>query len=353
MRDYVVQLRKKLEPRFLNIVAGDVNAAQQPFLMWKNVQYATHRHDVRSGAAAGRGRADGHRRIDGAGAGRRQATSARDARGSIANAPGDPDLAVPAGQRARYEAAFARFCRVFPDMFYMEERGRNYFDTTKDRGRYLSAGFHNLMGYFRDDQPLYELILDEQQQASWTSCGGSWTSSPSATCRTYVAVHREPDDSRRWDAAAFGCRRTRIRSRSPPKPRIRGDRSRVPGRLPRAAKRRRSRPSEEYFDWINDRHPLGREGPASTPSRATWRRCWTSPARAYRRPLTQAERDDLRGVLPRAARRTGWTTKTRDARVARQRADVARLLLPHRPGRERRRRRRASVRCRITRWPAG
>ena len=89
----------------------------------------------------------------------------------ITNAPGDPDLAVPKGERAKYEAAFGRFCAIFPDMFYMQERGRNYFDRTKDRGRYLSAGFHNLMGYFRDDQPLYELILDaagrEQLDEMW------------------------------------------------------------------------------------------------------------------------------------------------------------------------------------------
>ncbi len=38
---------------------------------------------------------------------------------------------MPAGQRARYEAAFARFCSVFPDAFYMAERGRNYLDTTQ------------------------------------------------------------------------------------------------------------------------------------------------------------------------------------------------------------------------------
>ena len=67
-------------------------------------------------------------------------------------------------ERARYEAAFARFCAVFPDAFVVSERGRNYFDKSKDRGRYLSAGFHNLMGYFRDDQPLYELLLDEKDQ---------------------------------------------------------------------------------------------------------------------------------------------------------------------------------------------
>ena len=53
-------------------------------------------------------------------------------------------------------------------MFYKESRGRNYFRTGKDEGRYLSAGFHNVMGYTRDDTPLKELILDEKgQKAEW------------------------------------------------------------------------------------------------------------------------------------------------------------------------------------------
>src|SRR5258706_6924745 len=30
--------------------------------------------------------------------------------------------------------------------------------------RLLSAGFHSQMGYFRDDRPLYELVLDATQQ---------------------------------------------------------------------------------------------------------------------------------------------------------------------------------------------
>ena len=30
--------------------------------------------------------------------------------------------------------------------------------------RLLSAGFHSQMGYFRDDRPLYELVLDAAQQ---------------------------------------------------------------------------------------------------------------------------------------------------------------------------------------------
>jgi hypothetical protein len=37
---------------------------------------------------------------------------------------GDPDLVVPAAERSRYEASFARFAAVFPDVFYVSERGR-------------------------------------------------------------------------------------------------------------------------------------------------------------------------------------------------------------------------------------
>jgi hypothetical protein len=45
--------------------------------------------------------------------------------------------------------------------FYISERGRYFPDNIRDKGRHLSAGFHNLMGYFRDDLPLYQMILDD------------------------------------------------------------------------------------------------------------------------------------------------------------------------------------------------
>jgi hypothetical protein len=43
-------------------------------------------------------------------------------------------LLVPAGQRARYEASFAKFSDVFPDAFYIRERGRFYPDDSEDKG---------------------------------------------------------------------------------------------------------------------------------------------------------------------------------------------------------------------------
>ncbi len=162
MRDYVVQLRKKVEPRFLNIVAGKLTADRQPFLIWKDVQYATHRRTFDPAQLQVAGEpvpAPSTEPEPGAGN-----AFGPGATPLIKNQRRDPDLVVPAGQRPQYEAAFAKFCSVFPDLFYKESRGRNYFDTSKDQGRYLSAGFHNVMGYFRDDEPLYDLLLDAQQQ---------------------------------------------------------------------------------------------------------------------------------------------------------------------------------------------
>ena len=49
MRDYVVNLRKKVELRFPNIAAGKVTVGSQPMMIWNNVQYATHRREFDPG----------------------------------------------------------------------------------------------------------------------------------------------------------------------------------------------------------------------------------------------------------------------------------------------------------------
>ncbi len=76
----------------------------------------------------------------------------------------DNDLVVPKAQHARYQEAFERFAQVFPDDFYVSERGRYFPADTQDQGRLLSAGYHNVMGYYRDDTALRELILDDKGQ---------------------------------------------------------------------------------------------------------------------------------------------------------------------------------------------
>jgi hypothetical protein len=61
--------------------------------------------------------------------------------------------------------AIVRFCEIFPDAFVVSERGRMFLPPEKrNKGRLLSAGFHMMLGYFRDDAPLYDLLLDEAEQ---------------------------------------------------------------------------------------------------------------------------------------------------------------------------------------------
>jgi hypothetical protein len=77
---------------------------------------------------------------------------------------GDADLVYPAGQKEKYQKAFDRFASVFPDAFYVSERGRYWPDQSTDNGRLLSAGYHNTGGYYRDDTALMQLILDKDGQ---------------------------------------------------------------------------------------------------------------------------------------------------------------------------------------------
>jgi len=80
--------------------------------------------------------------------------------------PEDPEA------RERTVAAWERFCEVFPNRFYVDRRGREYLDPEKNRDqlesevRLLSAGFHSMMGYFRDDRPLVELGFESPHAAA-------------------------------------------------------------------------------------------------------------------------------------------------------------------------------------------
>jgi Protein of unknown function (DUF1592)/Protein of unknown function (DUF1588)/Protein of unknown function (DUF1587)/Protein of unknown function (DUF1585)/Protein of unknown function (DUF1595) len=175
MRDYVVRLRKKIELKHTELSVKGIGEDTQPFLMWRNKQYAS-----------------GRLSFD---------LAALQVQGDASDRAADPDLVVPPGQRARYEAAFARFASVFPDAFYVSERGRYFPDNTRDVGRHLSAGFHNLMGYFRDDRPLYELMLDEVGQKQLDAMWRELDFVAAATTRTYVQFYLSESGEARKAAA--------------------------------------------------------------------------------------------------------------------------------------------------------
>jgi hypothetical protein len=161
MRDFVVKIRAHTAMQFAAPVVAGLPAQSEPLLNWKLKEFAEHRresdpNDLRNDTdpppvvpAIPK-----YPKLHAEAAPRWAALSAK----ARAN---DTDLIVPAAQRARYQAAFARFASVFPDVFYVSERGRYFPDDSEDKGRLLSAGYHNTMGYYRDDLPLVQLILDD------------------------------------------------------------------------------------------------------------------------------------------------------------------------------------------------
>ncbi len=308
MRAYVLQLRKKVEPRFLNITAGKIGAASQPLLIWKNVQYATHRRtfdpaqlQVEGETKPAPEEASEPDTANPFGPGRTQL---------IKNIPGDPDLAVPAGQRARYEAAFGRFCSVFPDMFYKEERGRNYFDTTKDRGRYLSAGFHNLMGYFRDDQPLYELLLNDEQQKQLDEMWHELDFVASANIRTYIQFYLsgrrgargQPDEETPEGVARPEDKEITSEAR------INELRDRFVMQA-QGGSEEAIKAVKDYFKWVNDGIRWV-EKARSNAEPSHLESLLQFAARAYRRPLSQAEKNDLTGYYRSMRQKDGLDHET-------------------------------------------
>ena len=143
MRDYVVRTRQMLKPTFPNLQGGGIHKGSQAFVLWKNRQYAAHRMRF-DRSVLERLNADSNETL-----------------------PDELRILEEEETRLAHEQALTQFCAVFPDAFYISERGRDYLDkpnSYEEKGRLLSAGFHSMMGYFRDDRPLYELVLDEKEQ---------------------------------------------------------------------------------------------------------------------------------------------------------------------------------------------
>ena len=164
-------------------------AASQPLLSWKFNQFNTHRRTFDPGAL--RNDTDPVEQAPKIPpyAGLHGEASVRWAAVMKTAQLADPDLVVPAGQRARYEESFARFATVFPDRFYVEERGKFFPDNSADAGRLLSAGYHSVMGYWRDDNPLVELILDDKGKKELDKLWTEFDFYASHTARTFIQFY--------------------------------------------------------------------------------------------------------------------------------------------------------------------
>ncbi|WP_149498834.1 DUF1592 domain-containing protein [Roseiconus lacunae] len=156
LADDIAKLRDSLTFEFPHLQVSGINKGSQPLVLWRNRQKASHRMTMNP-EAYDRLRAKRFSEIAlVAGAGKVEETAEED---------------TASGQSSKtLRRDFETFCRLFPDRYYVDRRGREYVNrkpndfNRESEYRLLSAGFHSMMGYFRDDQPLRELVLDASQQ---------------------------------------------------------------------------------------------------------------------------------------------------------------------------------------------
>ncbi len=274
MRDFVEGLRPRVAKVFTNLPARGIAPGSQSLVLWKDRQFADHRMSYAGNA----------QQLD-----------------LSAYAQTDPLVVAPDSEalRARYEDAFARFCALFPDRFYVSERGRMFLTDAREIAsdeaghRLLSAGFHSQMGYFRDDRPLYELVLDASQQrqldALWKELDFV-TLAPVRQFKQFIWFERAEPPSF-MATAQFNAFRSE------------DDDVTSAVKMSQLAEAYLAKARDvtndvalgvvrDYFDRMNANvRALEESRTAAEPSHID--ALLTFAARAYRRPLTSAESDDL------------------------------------------------------------
>jgi len=130
--NWIRNLRRHIAYRHPNLnVPGEFTAGSYTNVLWKDHLYASTRRKFDTGRL-------------------------------LIGSNDDAGIPQDEAERAPYIASFTKFASIFPDTFYIDERGLMEYDAQYERsGRFLTGGTHNATSYFRDDAPLVELILDD------------------------------------------------------------------------------------------------------------------------------------------------------------------------------------------------
>ena len=290
MRDFVVRIRNHTAMQHVAPIVKGLPAGSQPLLNWKLRAFNAHRRESDPQAL----RKDTDPPLEAPEIprypGLHQEAAYRWAALMQKARVGDTDLVVPAAEFDRYQASFARLASVFPDVFYVKERGRFFPDDSQDKGRLLSAGYHNVMGYWRDDTPLMELVLDEKGQQELNRLWTEFDFISEFTAHTWTQYYFNQSGEVQGKGAESGTLRPSDKDVST---------SAVifelrDAYLAKAAASDNPIANEAiryHFQWVNDTlRGLERLRVDAEPHHLD--ALLKFAARAYRRPLSQAERDD-------------------------------------------------------------
>ena len=288
LRDLTNKLRKALKPDVPRLSVNGISAGSQPLVLWRNRQQAAkHRTYAGDVAADLKKLAEPLKGADAA---------------LVKLIPAEkPDADAERKLRTDLE----RFCAAFPGAFVVADRGP-YFDANgAGKGRPLTAGFHLMQGYFRDDAPLCDLILDDRGRAELDAL---WfeldfvTRVPERQYKDFIFFERA-EPPRFMFEAEFDFARSEDKDASS---------EAKMDKLAEAylAKAKRKNASPEAIDAIKAYFTsmsaaIRRVEQARLASEASHLDALVKFAqRAYRRPLTVAEADDLRAFY-RTLRKDG------------------------------------------------
>jgi hypothetical protein len=144
IRTLIADLRDVVKPDVKKLTVTGISQGSQPLVLWRNRQIAglhrTYTGDIIK---------DSKKIVD-----------TIDEPEIEKLFPFDDEAAKP-----KLKASFEQFASAFPDAFAVIERGPFYDPGSNPKGRFLSAGFHLMHGYFRDDKLFCDWFLNDRERA--------------------------------------------------------------------------------------------------------------------------------------------------------------------------------------------
>jgi hypothetical protein len=275
MRDIVQRLRRQLKPVVKKLQVNGISSGSQSFVLWHNRQMAS-RHRSYSGEVFPDLR--------------KMADQLKGPDAELAKLLAAKETNAETERTLRNE--LEKFCSMFPDAFVVSDRGPYYNPNEAGKGRLLTAGFHLMQGYFRDDEPLCELILSTDQRrelnALWDELNFI-TLVPMRQYKDFIFFERAEPPRFMFDAE-FDFARSEDRDAISEARMSRLEKAYLKRARSKGASDEAQKAIESYFKGISaDIRKVERARLAAEPSHLEALLKFVE--RAYRRPLSTEERD--------------------------------------------------------------